>query len=208
MKIAIISPASLPATQFGGIMFLGLDIAKESSKEGHNVTIYTTDLDFANNPKTFNKKLPRTEKYENFLIKSSHVWFSISLFFVNPGIYFQILKDNPDVIHTIGIRSFQSIVAALISKKKNIPLVISDQGGLTTHPYLKQNNIAKKFLIKIQSPIIKFIINQATKVSVANEYEKEIFSKFCDTSKIVIVRNGINLDIINSATINFQKKCS
>ena len=30
MKIALSCPASLPATQFGGIMFLCLDIAKES----------------------------------------------------------------------------------------------------------------------------------------------------------------------------------
>ena len=32
MKIALSCPASLPATQFGGIMFLCLDIAKESAK--------------------------------------------------------------------------------------------------------------------------------------------------------------------------------
>ena len=61
------------ATQFGGIMFLCLDLAKESSKIGHDVTIFTTDLDFANNPKTFNKKLPRIEKIDNFLINRSHV---------------------------------------------------------------------------------------------------------------------------------------
>ena len=52
MKIALVCPASLPATQFGGILFLGVDIAKELSNKNHEVTIYTTDLDFANNPKT------------------------------------------------------------------------------------------------------------------------------------------------------------
>ena len=105
MKIALCCPASLPATQFGGILFLCLDIAKESSKHGHDVTIYTTDLDFANNPKTFNKNLPRKEKIQNFLIKRSHTWFSINLFFVNPGMYFEMSRDNFDIIHTIGIRS-------------------------------------------------------------------------------------------------------
>ena len=49
MKIGLVSPASLPATQFGGILFLMLDIAREASNLGHDVTIYTTDLDFANN---------------------------------------------------------------------------------------------------------------------------------------------------------------
>ena len=54
MKIALACPASLPATQFGGVIFLGLDIAKELSKIGHQITIFTSDLAFANNLKTFN----------------------------------------------------------------------------------------------------------------------------------------------------------
>jgi len=205
MKIALSCPASLPATQFGGIMFLCLDIAKESSKLGHDVTIFTTDLDFANNPKTFNKKLPRIEKMQNFLINRSHVWFSIQLFFVNPGMYFQMCKQNFDVIHTIGIRSFQSLIAAFIAKKKKIPLVISDQGGLTTHPDLT-SSLTKKFLIALQKPFIKYVINSATKIIVPNDYEKKIFLEFCDESKIEIIQNGINLDILASKNLNFKKK--
>ena len=205
MKIALSCPASLPATQFGGIMFLCLDIAKESSKLGHDVTIFTTDLDFANNPKTFNKKLPRIEKMQNFLINRSHVWFSIQLFFVNPGMYFQMSKQNFDVIHTIGIRSFQSLVAAFIAKRKRIPLVISDQGGLTTHPDLT-SSLTKKFLIALQKPFIKYVINSATKIIVPNDYEKKIFLEFCDESKIKVIQNGINLDILTSKSLNFKKK--
>ena len=205
MKIALTCPASLPATQFGGIMFLCLDIAKESSKIGHDVTIFTTDLDFANNPKTFNKKLPRIEKIQNFLINRSHVWFSIQLFFVNPGMYFQMNKQNFDIIHTMGIRSFQSFVAAFIAKKKKIPLVISDQGGLTTHPDLT-SNLTKKFLVALQKPFIKYIINSASKIIVPNDYEKRIFLEFCDESKIQIIQNGINLDILTSKNLNFKKK--
>ena len=113
MRIALVCPASLPATQFGGILFLAVDIATELSKEGHVTTIFTTDLDFANNPKFFNKKLPRIEKVNNFLINRTHVWFAYKLFFVNPGIYSQLIKDKPDIIHTIGVRSFQSFAAAL-----------------------------------------------------------------------------------------------
>lgn len=205
MKIALVCPASLPATQFGGIMFLSLDIAKELSKNGHEVTIFTTDMDFANNAKTFNKKLPRKEKIQDFFINRSHVWFSIQLFFINPGIYFQMKKEKFDVIHTIGIRSFQSFIAAIIARKKNIPLVISDQGGLTTHPELKSNS-TKRILSKIQQPLIKFIINTSRKISVPNDYEKKIFEQFCDSSKIVTIRNGINMDIMNFKNFNFKKK--
>ncbi len=206
MKIGIVCPASLPATQFGGILFLGVDIAKEATKRTNNVTIYTTDLDFANNASTFNKKLPREEKIEGFLIKRSHVWANVNLFFLNPGMYFQLSKDSPDLIHTIGVRSFQSFIASIVSKRKNIPLVISDQGGLTTHPDLNQSKIFRRFLYKLQKPIIKFIINTSRKIIVANEYEKEIFKEFSNESKIEIIRNGINLDIINSDIIDFKQK--
>ena len=206
MKIALVCPASLPATQFGGILFLAVDIAREATNLGNDVVIYTTDLDFANNANTFNKDLPKEETLENFTIKRSHVWFRINLFFVNPGIYFQMMKDSPDVIHTIGIRSFQSFIAAIIAKKKKIPLVISDQGGLTTHPDLNSGGVLKKLLYKLQTPMIRFIINNSTRISVANEYEKEIFTKMHYASKIEVIRNGINLTMMKTKTNDFKKK--
>ena len=194
MKIALVCPASLPATQFGGILFLCVDIARESAKRGHDVTIYTTDLDFANNANTFNKSLSRLESHNGFKINRTHVWLSFKLFFVNPGMYFQLKKDRPDIIHTIGIRSFQSLVAAMISRKYKIPLIISDQGGLTTHPDIHNANVLGKIIYKLQEPFVRFIIKQSSKISVPNEYEKQIFMKFTSPSKITVIRNGINLD--------------
>jgi glycosyltransferase involved in cell wall biosynthesis len=205
MNIALVSPASLPATQFGGIMFLALDIARQLSKNGENVTIYTTDLDFANNPHTFNKNLPREEKIEKFIIKRSHVIWKFALYFVNPGIKKQMMKDDIEIIHTFGIRSYQSYIAALVSKNRNIPLIISDQSGLTTHPDLKEKGILFKLLYFIQKPFLNFIINQSSKIIVANEYESKIFEKFVSKSKISIVKNGVDLEKLKS-NIDFKKK--
>ena len=121
--------------------------------------------------------------------------------------YSQLKHDKPDIIHTIGIRSFQSLIAAIISKKFKIPLVISDQGGLTTHPDL-HGGIIRKISYKLQDRMIKFVINQATKISVANQYEKDIFLQFTDESKITIVRNGISLEELYADSIDFKKKYS
>ena len=206
MKITLVCPASLPATQFGGIMFLGVEIATELAKKGHNVNIFTTDLDFANNASTFNKNLSKKEIISGFTINRTHVWLSYKLFYVNLGMYFQMKKEKHDIIHTIGIRSFQSLIAAIISKKNKIPLIISDQGGLTTHPDLKKNSITKKIMYKIQNLLIKFIINQTTKIIVPNEYEKKIFLEYTTNEKIVIIKNGINLDELYQSKINFKVK--
>ena len=206
MKIAYACPASLPATQFGGILFLCVDLAKELSKIGHNVTIYTTDLDFANNANTFNKKLPRIEFHDGFKINRTHPWFSFRLFYVNPEMFKHIRKDRPDIIHTIGARSFQSFIAALVSKIYKIPLVLSDQGGLTTHPDLSNSKRIQKLLYKIQNIMIRFIIKQASSIIVANEYEKKIFVQYTKNSKIEIVRNGIGLNALQVNEIDFKKK--
>ena len=208
MKIALTCPASLPATQFGGILFLAVDIAREISKQNHEVTIYTTDMDFANNPKTFNKNLPRCEFVENFQIKRTHVWLSYGLFFINLGMYGQLKNDMPNIIHSIGIRSFQSFIAAIVSKNKKIPLILSDQGGLTTHPDLEKNGIIKKIFYKLQKPMINFVINQASKIIVANKYEQEIFRELNVEQKTVIIKNGINLNDFREVKNDFRKKYS
>tara|TARA_Y100000590_G_scaffold43848_1_gene46682 strand:- start:4198 stop:5391 length:1194 start_codon:yes stop_codon:yes gene_type:complete len=198
MKVALVCPASLPATQFGGIVFLAVDLAREFSEMGHDVTIYTTDLDFSNGPNKFNKNLPRLEKFEKFKINRTHVWFSLKLFFINSSMFKQIEKDKPDIIHSIGLRSYQSIVAWRVSKKLEIPMIISDQGGLTTHPFLTESGIILKMLYKIQNYFIKKIINDSTAISAANEYEKEIFLGINKKSRIEIIRNGVNLKTLIS----------
>ena len=205
MKLALVCPASLPATQFGGIVFLAVDLAREIAEMGHDVTIYTTDLDFSNGPNKFNKELPRLEKIKKFKINRTHVWFSFKLFFVNSSMSKQIEKDKPDIIHTIGLRSYQSIVAWRTSKKLKIPLVVSDQGGLTTHPFFNESGLILKTLYRIQNFFIKRIITNATAVSVANEYEKEIFRNLNKKSKIEIIRNGVNLETLVSKK-NFKEK--
>ena len=205
MKIALVCPASLPATQFGGIVFLAVDLAREISELGHDVTIYTTDLDFSNGSNKFNRELPRLEKIKKFKINRTHVWFSFKLFFVNSSMSKQIEDDKPDIIHTIGLRSYQSIVAWRASKKLKIPLVVSDQGGLTTHPFFNESGLLLKILYRIQNFFIKKIIDDATAISAANEYEKEIFSNLNGRSKIEIIRNGVNLETLVSE-IDFKEK--
>ena len=205
MKVALVCPASLPATQFGGIVFLAVDLAREIAEIGHDVTIYTTDLDFSNGPNKFNKELPRLEKIKKFKINRTHVWFSFKLFFVNSSMSKQIEEDRPDVIHTIGLRSYQSIVAWRASKKLKIPLIVSDQGGLTTHPFFYESGLFLKILYRVQNFFIKKIIDDATAISAANEYEKEIFSNLNGKSKIDIIRNGVNLETLVSK-VNFKEK--
>jgi len=208
MKIAITCPASLPATQFGGILMVAVNLAKKIAEKNHEITIYTTDLNFTEKKMNFDKKLPTEEKIDGFKIKRSHVFLKIYMYFINPKIFFQLKKDNPDLIHVVGIRSFQAFAAALISKFKKIPLTVSDYGGLTTHPEIQKTKTIKKIFYKIQNPMLKFIMNQADVIIAANEYEKKDFLNICKTDKIQIIKNGIDLDKLQSNKLNFKNKYS
>ncbi|CAI9832045.1 Glycosyl transferase group 1 [Nitrosopumilaceae archaeon] len=205
MKVAITCPASFPATQFGGIMFLAFNIARMARANGHDPTIYTTDLDFAREGDgLFNRDLPAEEERDGVRIRRSHVYARIQRFFINPGICSMIKKDKPDIIHAVGIRGFQSLAAALASKSLGVPLVVSDQGGLGTHPNAGRG--ATRILYRLQEPAIRMIIHRATRIIAANEYEKRIFSEYCDPAKIRIVRNGIDLGSIASPPFDYKSR--
>src|SRR6202008_4992514 len=102
----------------------------------------------------FDKQLPKIEKVDGFTIKRSHVIFRIFLFFINPNIYYQIKNDKPDIIHAIGVRGFQSFIAAIVARFQKIPLIISDYGGLTTHPDIINGKFFKKLAYRLQTPIL------------------------------------------------------
>ena len=116
-----------------------------------------------------------------------------------------IFKDKPDIIHTIGLRSFQSVAAWMVSKKYNIPLIATDQGGLTTHPFLKETGFLFKIIFKIQDSYIKKIIKHSSTLCAANEYERDIFLEIYNKSKVKIVRNGVDLRSLVSK-VDFKEK--
>ena len=206
MKIAITCPASLPATPFGGILMVAVNLAKNLNNLGHDVTIYTSNLNFKNKKMILDKKLTKIDKSNGFTIKRSNVILKIFTYFVNPGLYFQLKNDKPDIIHVVGVRSFQAFIAALISKMEKIPMIVTDYGGLTTHPEIKSGSFIKKFLYKLQSPMIKFIMNQSKTIIAANEYELKDFSNIIKTNKIKIIRNGVDFESLQSPKFNFKNK--
>ena len=80
MKIGITCPASLPAIPFGGILMISVNFAKRFSELKHDVTIYTSDMNFSGKKIIFDKTLPELENINSFKIKRSHVLFKSYMF--------------------------------------------------------------------------------------------------------------------------------
>ena len=113
MKIALVCPASLPATQFGGILFLAVDIANELGRKGHEVVIFTTNLDFANNPHTFNKNLLKKVDELELSVRSMNCLKNDNIIYIGD----LVQKTEPEMLRTpnFGRKSLNEIREVLNS---------------------------------------------------------------------------------------------
>lgn len=190
MRIAIITPAYVPAFSFGGPVTQLRQIAKSLHKRGHTVTIYTTN---ATSPSTF-ATLPSKEYIDGILVKRYPVLFHIAGYWFTPFMLNALLRDEFDVIHTNCARSFQSDLGSLISRIKNVPLIIQSRGSIGSYTVKGSVNATVGFLYPFHNFILKVSLNQAKRVialtsSEVSEYQSMGVSK----NKIAIIPNGVDL---------------
>ena len=119
MKILQVISSFPPAYSYGGPLKVAFNISKELVKNGHDVTVYTTDvydsksrLQYETNPEIMEGvKVYRFRNISNALSRKN---FSCA-----PSMFF-FLKNNIkdfDIIHLHEFRSFQAIFVYHYAKK-------------------------------------------------------------------------------------------
>ncbi len=120
-------------------------------------------------------------------------FFYIKWFF--KGIQLGKMYSNTTIIHAHGA-ILNGTLAYFISKKLNIPFVITEHTG----PYSRILNSWWK------SKISKFVFNKASKVLAVSEYQKnELLKLGIPKEKVIVSFNPINTDIFKIATTNNSK---
>jgi len=192
LKIAFVIPAYLPAISFGGPVSILRNIVEILEKRGHDITIYTTN---AINSKRFMSQ-PRQEYIEGALIKRYGVLFKIAGYWVTPSMFHDLMKDDLDIIHAHCARSFQLDLAALVSKLRGKPLVITSHGAISSY---KSMGFKLKMLYCLQNTILTLSLRQADKLTALNKTEVEQYiSKGVHEDKIEVIPNGINMSQYNN----------
>ena len=110
MKILVVSKYFYPYD--GGIETVVLENAKHLVKKGHEVTVIASN---------HNKKLAKYDKYEGIKIIRVNTWFNLSAAPINPGVFFEVLKQDFDICNLHAPNPFNNIAAvkALILKRKH-----------------------------------------------------------------------------------------
>jgi glycosyltransferase involved in cell wall biosynthesis len=192
MKIAQIISTPPFAWATGGSARVVYDLSRELANRGHNVTIITTDLYTPYQRYPSDLEVSGSEKitilrfpyFSDWLAWKKKIYISVDL--IN---YIRVHIGEYDIVHLQDLISIQAVFAAKYCKKKKIPYVLSTHGSL---PWLKRPGLAA-FLFRFCFG--KQILENATIITVLNEYEKQTCQSFgISEEKIIVLHNFLDGD--------------
>jgi len=198
MKIVHICPFYTPA--IGGVKQVVEELAKRQIEQGHEVHVFTSDWD---------KERRIKNNYE--IIEGVHVHRFRHLFkignFVSfwPGVFFEILKEDFDVIHSHVFGHPHFVLASLAGKLKGTPHVH------TTHcPWTDayRSIPARMGLFLSYNIFSRFASKLTDKIIAITPWEIEfIKSNGGEKDKIVVLPNGMDKKFFSKVKNNgFKKK--
>jgi glycosyltransferase involved in cell wall biosynthesis len=186
MRILKVTRCFFPAVSYGGPVFTILDIARRLQADGHEVTIFSSNLLDA-----------RTKMSEQTEVKTVDgirvVYFNAVLRYhwdgFQPGLFEYLDHVGEfDVIHVYGYRDFLSSVVCSFAHRGGIPYVVEPMGMLV--PIVR--SLGKK---KVYDRLVgRRLISRAGKVIVTSEQEaREATAWGVAEEKIFLRRNGVDV---------------
>jgi len=192
MKILHVTPFFKPSWEAGGPPRSVYEIARRQVKNGHEVTVYTTDgfkkrLDIKKNVPV------DVEGIETYYFRNLSMFLAGGLNFPVPYYLPMVVRKNLkkfDIIHIHEHRTFLAAVIHQYAQKYNIPYVIQPRGSAPTMVKSRQKEIFDQL-------VGKSIIYDACKIiassnSEASQY-KDVFPQL-DSDAVVQIPNGIDLE--------------
>ncbi|BCX13628.1 MAG: N-acetylglucosaminyl-phosphatidylinositol biosynthetic protein Spt14 [Candidatus Dojkabacteria bacterium] len=189
LKIAYIIPRFHPFK--GGAEQNTEALALRACKDGHSVTVLTTNERFRN------EKLPKIENYKGIKIIRMNAFIKAPLYAgFYPELFWHLRKNNYDIIHCSGIGFLWREICLRLNKKKNTLYVCTPHG-----PFMALNDtqgirgLAKKYYTK---KLRKFLNNLYDIFVQVNPKQEKWMSEEYNISKekIVLIPNGIDKEYI------------
>lgn len=191
MKILQLVPYFYPAWSYGGPAKLVYDISSYFAKQGHSVTVYTSDA--YSKEERMPQKLHVVQKnltvhyfwnFNNFLTYTYNVFFT-------PGLYFKALWQVKafDVIHIHDFYSLQNFYVGLLARLFKIPYILSVHGCLEKER-LEQRSLFKQFFLHLYG--YQLLRHAATLIASSENEYASFRSLNIPKNKIARMGHGIN----------------
>lgn len=185
MKIIQLTPFFYPV--IGGVEVQVMEISKKLIEMGHEVRVLTS-----NSSRNHSKVLTHEEIVDGVPVKRCNSLFSFSKFYpVVPGIFFELLKADFDLIHVHGFRKLEVYMALLVAKIRRKKIVVTTHNPFTANVRSKllslfvwfHDLIFGKFFTKFLDAVIVLVPSE---IPILNK-------KFhVPSTRIHVIPNGIN----------------
>ena len=183
MKIAHICPFYTPA--IGGVKQVVYELAQRQLKEGHEVHVYTSDWD---KEKRINNKEEISEGV--YVHRCYHIFRAVNFVSVWPSVFFKLLKEDFDVIHSHIPGHSHAILAAFAAKLKRIKHVHTTHCPWT-EGFRSKFGIIMDFVSKYTyMPLLFKLVDNVIAIT---PWEIKFLTKYgCKKNKIKVIPNGMD----------------
>jgi glycosyltransferase involved in cell wall biosynthesis len=141
MRILLVVHAIAP--RYGGLAVMGPELASELVRQGHDVSIYTSDVD---GPSRLKVPVDRPVISNGVGFNYFRGWTLPGPYVVSPALW-RALRDKVatfDIVHSWSVYSFSTTVAAYWCRKRNVPHMVFPHGSID--PFLLRRNRPRKWL--------------------------------------------------------------
>lgn len=194
MRILHVTPSYLPAVRYGGPIFAVHSLCRALVSRGHEVEVYTTNIDGPNNIPGVSGA---TVNLDGVLVRYFSSNFLRRLFWA-PSLA-QALRetiDKIDVVHTHSVYLWPTWAAARTARKAHVPYLISPRGMLVKELIARRNRFIKTAWLSL---IERSNLEQAAAIHVTSELEAQELSQFhWHLPRVVTVSNGVDDPETNS----------
>jgi glycosyltransferase involved in cell wall biosynthesis len=141
MRILLVVHAVAP--RYGGLSVMGPELAHELVRQGHEVSIYTTDID---GPGRLDVPVDRPVIKDGVAFHYFHGLTGPGKYIISPAMW-RALRDTVvdfDIVHSWSVYSFSTTATAYWCRKKNVPHMVFPHGSID--PFLLKRNSPRKWI--------------------------------------------------------------
>ncbi len=197
MKIAHVCPFYEPA--ICGVKQVVKELAKRQRAEGHGVHVFTSDWDKKKRIKQKEEIIDGIHVHRCFHIAKIGNFSSIF-----PSVFFRLLSNTFDLIHTHNSGHAHVFLASLAAKMKNTTLIH------TTHcPWTDAHRsfIARCMMFFSYNIFNKMALKWSKKIIAITPWEIQFIEKYAPSDKITVIPNGVDEEFFTTIKENkFKEK--
>ncbi len=189
MRILHIIPYFYPAWAYGGTCRAAWELARALVRKDQEVVVFTTDALDATDRARLRYEVVDGVEIHRVPNLSNHLAWSRLFMPLGFGGAMQKELDKCDVVHIHEYRSYQNAVTLKHLERRNLPFVLTAQGGM---PRIMGRYALKAVYDRLYG---QRIVDNACRLHALNELEHSQFLDLdVDPSRISILPNGVDLD--------------